>query len=52
MLLEELLVSVELPFVSVDLWCFLCFFVIVVLPLASVDVVVLLELCMVSLLPD
>lgn len=52
---EELFVSVVLPFASVDLWCFLCFLVVVVLPSASVDVEVLVALCVVSLpavLPD
>jgi hypothetical protein len=43
--------SVVLPFASVVLWCFLCFFVVVVSPLASVDVVLLVELCVVSELP-
>jgi hypothetical protein len=52
---DECVASVVLPFASVDLWCFLCFFVVVVSPLASVDVVVLVALCVVSVfgaLPD
>ena len=49
-LLEVLdLVSVlSLPFASVVLWCFLCFLVVVVLPLASVDVELVVWLCVVS----
>lgn len=49
MLLEELFCSVVLPFASVALWCFLCFFVVVVSPLASVELEVLVALCVVSL---
>jgi hypothetical protein len=55
---EELeFMSVLLPVVaSVDLWCFLCFFVVVVSPLASVEVELLVELWVLSevepVLPD
>jgi hypothetical protein len=50
--LEELeFDSVVLPFASVVLWCFLCFFVVVVSPFASVEVLLLVELCIVSELP-
>ena len=45
---EVLLESVVLPFASVDFWCFLCFLVVVVSPFASVEVVVLVALCVVS----
>jgi hypothetical protein len=50
-LVLELVESVELPLASIDLWCFLCFLVVVVLPFASVELVVLavlVELCAVS----
>jgi hypothetical protein len=37
LLLDEVLESVALPLASVDLWCFLCFLVVVWLPFASVE---------------
>ena len=48
--LDEVLESVVLPLASVDLWCFLCFLVVVWLPLASVWVCVVVVLCVVSVL--
>lgn len=50
LLLVELFVSV-VPFASLFLWCFLCFFVVVVSPFASVEVCVLVELLVVSVEP-
>ena len=50
LLLDEVLESVALPLASVDLWCFLCFLVVVWLPLASVEVVEVVVLCVVSVL--
>jgi hypothetical protein len=47
---DELFVSVEFPLASVVFLCFLCFFVVVVSPLASVEVEVVVELCAVSVL--
>ena len=44
-LLELEVESVALPFASVVFLCFLCFLVSVVLPLASVEVDVLVVLC-------